>query len=64
MTMKGILYKMFIMFVVSLIQIVGVIVEGIGRVFGKLSDYLSWLHDRLITHLENKNLVSRYASAE
>jgi hypothetical protein len=62
--MRGILYKMLIMFVVSLIQIVGVVIEGIGRVFGKLADYLSWLHDRLITHLENRKLMNKCTSAK
>ena len=62
MTMKGILYKTWIMFLVSLIQIVGVVIEGIGRFFGKLAEYLEWLHDRLITHLENRKLMSKYTT--
>lgn len=62
MTMKGILYKTLIMFVISLIQIVGVVIEGIGRVFNKVADYLAWLHDRLITHLENRKLMGKYAA--
>jgi hypothetical protein len=62
--MKGILYKTLIMFVISVIQVVGVVVEGIGKVFGKLAEYLGWLHDRLITHLENRKLMGKYASAK
>lgn len=59
MTMKEILHKMLIMMLISLIQLIGVIIEGISRFFGKIAEYLERLHDRLLIHLENRNLYGK-----
>lgn len=59
MSMKEILHKMWIMMVISLIQLVGVVIEGISRFFGKIAEYLERLQNRLITHLENRNLYGK-----
>lgn len=59
MSMKEILHKMWIMMVISLIQLVGVVIEGISRFFGKIAEYLERLHDRLVVHLKNRNLYGK-----
>lgn len=64
MTMKGILYKTLIMVIIGLVWIFGVLTEGSARVFGKFTKYLEQLHDVLITHLEHKNLMGKYASTK
>ena len=48
-----ILFEFIILLVCSLIQVVGVIIEGISKFFGKLTDYLCSAYEWLM------NLIMR-----
>lgn len=44
-----ILFEFIILLVCSLIQVVGVIIEGISKFFGKLADYLCGAYEWLMS---------------
>lgn len=48
-----ILFEFIILLVCSLIQVVGVIIEGISKFFGKLSEYL-YVSCKILVGLVNK----------
>lgn len=55
MSIITILVRTGILFACSIIQVVGVVVEGISKLFGKLGEYLYALHDKLIDQIKAKD---------
>ena len=55
MTIITILARTGILFVCSIIQVIGVIVEGISKLFGKFGEYLYALHDKLVEQLKKQD---------
>ena len=62
MTMGQILHKMGILLLCSALEFIAIFIEGIERIHGKVGKYTERLHDRLLTHLENKGLMGKYAA--
>ena len=56
MSITNILYKTLILLVCSLIQVFGVLIEGISKLFAKFSELLEEAHDNLIDTLEPKKV--------
>lgn len=54
MSITKILYKTAILLACSIIQVFGVLIEGVSKLFGKLGEYLAILHDNLIERVETK----------
>ena len=48
MAIINILYKTLVLLACSLIQVVGVLIEGSAKLFGKFGEYLEILHDKLV----------------
>ena len=49
-----ILVEFVIMFVCSIIQVFGIILEGISMFFGKLAEYLCIAYDKLMSLIRKK----------
>ena len=47
MSIINILINMGILLACSIIQVFGVFIEGVGKLFHKLAEYLETLHDKL-----------------
>ena len=54
MDILKILARTGILFVCSIIQMLGVLAEGVCRLFSKLGEYLSILDDKLIKRVDKK----------
>ena len=61
MSIINILMKMAILLVCSIIQVFGVLVEGISKIFGKIGEYLETLHDVLMEQIEKRKLTKKAA---
>ena len=61
MSIINILVKMGILLACSIIQVFGVLVEGISKIFGKLGEYLETLHDVLMEQIEKRKLTKKAA---
>lgn len=55
MTIINILARTGILFVCSIIQVFGVLIEGTAKLFGKIGEYLYVLHDKLVEQLKKQN---------
>ena len=50
-----ILFEFIILLICSLIQVVGVIIEGISNFFGKIADYLCVVYDWLMNLIRRRD---------
>ena len=55
MSIITILARTGILFVCSIIQVIGVVVEGVSKLFGKFGELLYALHDKLVNQLKTKD---------
>ena len=53
MAIIAIVFEFIILLVCSLIQVVGVTVEGISKFFGKIADYLCGVYEWLMSLIRN-----------
>lgn len=61
MELIKIVVRYIILVLCGLIQIIGVILEGISMLFGKLSDYLGILHKNLFGLVNKKERMHKQA---
>lgn len=59
MSIIKILYKTMILFVCCIVQMIGVLTEGVSRLFDEFGGYLILLHDKLIKLLEVRKKVKK-----
>lgn len=65
MSIINILYKTAILLACSIIQVIGVIVEGAARLFREIGKYLELAHDTLVRVSENKKVYKgKYTTAK
>lgn len=59
MSVVNILINTGILLACSIIQVFGVLVEGISKLFAKFGEYLSRLHNKLITQIRGRTKTKK-----